>query len=95
MAMRRSRLTEGQIIGVLKDHQAAAAAPDPCRRHGPNDATPCKWRAKNGGMEVSGARKMKSLEDENVRLKKSRAESMLDVSALRWSMTSFASAWRW
>ena len=81
--MKRSRFAQEQIIGVLKEHQAGAAAPGLCRKHGISDATFCKWRSKYGGMEVSDARKLKGLEEENARLKKLLAESMLDVSALR------------
>ncbi len=81
--MRRSRFTQEQIIGVLKEHQAVATAPDLCRKHGISDASFYKWRTKYGGMEVSDARKLKGLEDENARLKKLLAESMLDVSTLR------------
>lgn len=81
--MRRSRFTQEQIIEVLKQRQAGATAPALCRKHGISDATLYKWRAKSGGMEVPDARKMKSLEDENTRLKKLLAESMLDVLSLR------------
>ncbi len=81
--MKRSRFTQEQIIGVLKEHQAGAAAVDLCRKHGVSDATFYKWRLKYGGMEVSDARKLKGLEEENARLKKLLAESMLDVSTLR------------
>ncbi len=81
--MKRSRFTLEQIIGVLKEHQAGAAAADLCRKHGVSDATFYKWRSKYGGMEVSDARKLKGLEEENARLKKQLAASMLDVSTLR------------
>jgi len=81
--MKRSRFTQEQIIGVLKEHQAGAAAADLCRKHGISDATFYKWRSKYGGMEMSDARKLKGLEEENARLKKLLAESMLDVSTLR------------
>jgi len=81
--MKRSRFTQEQIIGVLKEHQAGALASDLCRKHGISDATFYTWRSKYGGMEVSDARKLKGLEEENARLKKLLAESMLDVSTLK------------
>ncbi len=72
-----------QIIGVLKEHQAGAAAADLCRKHGISDATFYKWRSKYGGMEVSDAKRLRGLEEENAKLKKLLAESMLDVLTLR------------
>ncbi len=81
--MKRSRFTQEQIIGVLKEHQAGAAVADLCRKHGISDATFYTWRSKYGGMEVSDAKRLRVLEDENARLKKLLAESMLDVSTLR------------
>jgi putative transposase len=81
--MKRSRFSEEQIIGILKEHQAGMSAADLCRKHGISDATFYKWRQQFGGMEVSEAKRLKSLEDENRRLKKLLAESMLDVSTLR------------
>ena len=81
--MRRSRFTEEQIIGILKEHQAGLGAKELCRKHGISDATFYKWRAKFGGMEVSDARKLKALEAENARLKKLLAEQMMDVSTLK------------
>jgi putative transposase len=81
--MRRSRLLEQQIIGILKEHEAGLSASDLCRKHGISDATFYKWRTKYGGMEVSDARKLKGLEEENRKLKKLLAESMLDVATLR------------
>lgn len=81
--MKRSRFSEEQIIGVLKEHQAGASAADLCRKHGISDATFYTWRSKYGGMEVSEAKRLKALEDENAKLKKLLAESMLDVSTLR------------
>ena len=81
--MRRSRYREEQIIGILKEHQAGLPAAELCRKYGVSSATFYKWRSKYGGMEVSDARKLKGLEDENRRLKKLLAESMLDVATLR------------
>jgi putative transposase len=81
--MRKSRFTEERIIGVLKEHEARARAEELCRRHGISGTTFYKWKAKFGGMEVSDARKLKALEDENRRLKKLLAEQMLDNAVLK------------
>lgn len=81
--MKRSRFSEAQIIGILKEHQAGGSAPDLCRKHGISDATFYKWRSKYGGMEVSDAKKLRALEAENAKLKKLLAESMMDVSTLK------------
>jgi putative transposase len=81
--MKKSRFTEDQIIGVLKEHQAGIPTAELCRKHGIPDATFYNWRSRYGGMEVSDARRLKSLEDENRRLKKLLAESMLDVATLK------------
>lgn len=81
--MRKSRFSEEQIIRILKEHAAGLSASDVCRKHGISDATFYKWRSRFGGMEVSDARKLKALEDENQKLKKLLAESMLDVSTLK------------
>ncbi|SDG58851.1 IS66 family insertion sequence element accessory protein TnpA, partial [Thalassobaculum litoreum] len=78
--MKRSRFSEEQIIGILKEHQAGLSASDLCRKHGISDATFYKWRSKYGGLEVSEAKRLKQLEDENARLKKLLAESVMDVS---------------
>jgi len=85
--MKRSRFSEEQIIGILKEHQAGLSAAELCRKHGVSDATFYKWRSKYGGMEVSDARKLKSLEDENRKLKKLLAEQMLDNSTLKEMLT--------
>ncbi|GEO83054.1 transposase [Pararhodospirillum oryzae] len=81
--MKRSRFSEEQIIGILKEHQAGLGATELCRKHGISDATFYKWRAKYSGMEVSEAKRLKALEDENARLKRLLADAMLDVSTLR------------
>lgn len=81
--MKRSRFSEEQIIGILKEHQAGLSAKELCRRYGISDATFYKWRSKYGGMEVSDAKKLKALEAENAKLKKMLAEQMLDVATLK------------
>ncbi|CAP55020.1 putative transposase [Gluconacetobacter diazotrophicus PA1 5] len=81
--MKKARFTRDQIIGILKEHQAGATAADLCRRHGISDATFYTWRSKYGGMEVSEARRLKALEEENAKLKRLLAESVMDVSTLK------------
>ena len=81
--MKRSRFTEEQIIGILKEHQAGLSASELCRKHGISDATFYNWRSKYGGMEVSEAKRLKQLEDENAKLKRLLAEQMMDVATLR------------
>ena len=73
--MKGSRFSEEQIIGVLREHEAGAKTEEVCRRHGISSATFYKWKAKYGGLDVSEARRLKSLEDENRRLKKLLAEA--------------------
>jgi len=87
--MRRGRFTEDQIIGVLREHEAGVKTAELCRKHGISDATFYNWKAKYGGMTVSEAARLRTLEDENRRLKKLLAELMLDVSALKdcWEKT--------
>ena len=85
--MRKSRFTSAQIIGILKEHHAGLSAADLCRKHGISDATFYKWRSKYGGMDVSDAKKLKALEDENARLKRLLAESVMDVSTLKEMLT--------
>jgi putative transposase len=81
--MKGSRFSEEQIIGVLREHEAGAKTEEVCRRHGISNATLYTWKSKYGGLEVSEARRLKSLEDENRRLKRLLAESMLDNAALK------------
>jgi putative transposase len=81
--MKRSRFTEEQIIGVLKEHQAGLGTAELCRKHGISPATFYQWRSRYGGLEVSEARRLRSLEEENTRLKKLLAEQMLDVATLK------------
>ena len=81
--MKRSRFTEEQIIAVLREQETGAKTADVCRKHGISDATFYKWKAKYGGMQVSDARRLKALEDENAKLKKLLAEAILDNAMLR------------
>ena len=81
--MKPSRFSEEQIIGMLKEQEAGAKTADVCRKYGISSATFYKFKAKFGGMEVSDARKLKALEEENARLKKLLAEQMLDNAILR------------
>ena len=81
--MRKSKYTEEQIIGFLRQVEAGMAVKDLCRKHGFSDASFYKWRAKFGGMDVSEARRLKELESENGKLKKLLAEAHLDIHALK------------
>ena len=81
--MKRKRFSEERIIGVLREQEAGAKAGDVARKHGISEATLYNWKAKYGGMDVSDARRLKALEDENAKLKKLLADQMLEASALR------------
>ena len=81
--MKRKRFTEERIIAVLREHEAGAKAGDLARKHGISEATLYNWKAKFGGMDVSDAKRLRSLEDENGKLKRLLADAMLDNAALK------------
>ncbi|NKQ83269.1 IS3-like element ISRle4 family transposase [Rhizobium ruizarguesonis] len=81
--MKRNRFTDEQIIGILREHEAGTPVSELCRKHGVSDASIYKWKAKFGGMEVSEAKRLKTLEDENTKLKRLLADAMLDNAALK------------
>ena len=81
--MKKARRTEEQIIGILQEHDAGAKCADLCRKHGMSSATFYAWKAKYGGMDVSEAKRLRALEDENARLKRLYADAMLDNAGLK------------
>lgn len=81
--MKRSKFTEEQIISILREQEAGAKTAELCRKHGMSEATFYTWKAKFGGMDVSDAKRLKVLEEENARLKRLLAEAMLDQAALK------------
>jgi putative transposase len=81
--MRKSRFTDEQIVGMLREHERGTATDELCRRHGISPQTLYRWKGKYGGMSVSDAQRLKQLEDENRRLKKLVAEQALDNAALK------------
>jgi len=81
--MKRKRFTEEQIIGVLKELDAGMKTADLARRHGVSEATIYNWKSKYGGLEVSEAKRLRELEEENAKLKRLLADQMLDAAALR------------
>jgi len=81
--MRKSRFSEQQIIAILKEHDAGVSTAEVCRRHGISQPTFYSWKSKFGGLEVSEAKRLKALEDENRKLKKLLAEQVMDNAMLR------------
>ena len=81
--MKRKRYSEEQIIAILKEHEAGASMPDLARRHGVSENTVYRWKSKFGGMEVSEAKRLRELEQENAKLKRLLAEAELDKAALK------------
>ena len=81
--MKRSRFKEEQIIAILREQEAGSPTADVCRKHGVSSATFYKWKAKFGGLDVSDAKRLKALEDENAKLKKLLAETVLDNAILK------------
>src|SRR4028118_1541223 len=92
--MKRSRFTEEQIIAILREQEAGAKTADLCRRHGISAATFYAWKAKYGGLEVSEARRLKGLEDENAKLKRLLADAMLDNAGLKDLLAKSSDAYR-
>jgi len=85
--MKRSKFSEEQIIGALKEHESGAKTADLCRKHGISEATFYNWKSRFGGLEVSEAKRLRALESENAELKKLLAEAHLDNAALKDLLT--------
>lgn len=81
--MKRNRFTVDQIIGILKEHEACVPVADLCRKHGVTNARIYRWKAKYGGMDASQVERLKALKDENARLKKLLADTILDNAVLK------------
>lgn len=81
--MRKRRFNEEEIVRILKEAESGVSAKELCRKHNISDATFYIWRKKYRGMEVSDARRLRSLEDENKRLKKVLAETILENAAIK------------
>ena len=81
--MKRSRFSEEQIVAILREQEAGSSTADVCRRHGVSSATFYKWKAKYGGLDVSDAKRLKALADENAKLKRLLADAMLDNVGLK------------
>jgi putative transposase len=81
--MRRSRFSEEQIVAILREQEAGMSTAELCRKHGVSSATFYKWKAKYGGLDVSEARRLKALEEENGKLKRLLADAMLDNAGLK------------
>jgi putative transposase len=81
--MKRSRFTEEQIVAILQEQEAGVSTAELCRKHGVSSATFYKWKAKYGGLDVSEAKRLKALEDENAKLKRLLADAMLDNAGLK------------
>ena len=89
--MKRNRFTEEQIIGILKEHEAGVSVANLCRKHGVSDASIYKWKAKFGGVDVSEAKRLRSLEDENIKLKRlpaARSKSRVSRDVRSWRVAS-------
>ncbi len=84
---KRARFTEGEIIGILRERKAGAKVADLCRKHGVSETTFCNWKAKYSGMDVSEAKRLRQIEDENAKPKKLLAEQILDAAALDWLLS--------